>query len=460
MSDMSTLLSCVLICVICPSGNPSDNGTKINRLLSSDPFHLISHFLSHEDQRTVRLACRPFNYYFDKTHSDIIKNIKKIAYYATEFIVNGTVKNESIHKLKEIYQAVKFREYYLRKWPVIIAHALEQNTDESNEKWMYNFVVFMSTLNVKSCSALSLKGVPGLLVMESHKVFDSLFFDKPKHLDFHLFLYETMWIYLSISNSSFRLPPLESIFYLDDNSELYEKEISNLHTLHDEYGLIVWDPNMLSPTWSSDLFEHVNEYKLFCKSCKRFIVTGFDSEFLSYLQVRFILRLLEDQVYDLSLFMDAGDHLFDYLEFIIRDSVHYLWTRRYWNALDQVLLALHDNKALQTLQDDDFMRRLCDDSNAPETFIGILIELYVFECNYTLEYGVCNGLSKSLYLWFVEDERDESMMQIAKLFNHCLVPLKVWKVLVAFLEEPMFYFTTNQSKAEYLTTIEYAPAIY
>lgn len=171
-----------------------------------------------------------------------------------------------------------------------------------------------------------------------------------------------MWIYLSVRNSSFKLPELESFYYLDVNQDLYQAQISNLHSLHDSYGLIVWDPSILQTKWSpDDFYEHINEYMHFCKSCKRFIETGFGSEFMSYLQVKFLLKLLENNIYDLELIEESQHQLFHHLEFMIRVSVHYLWTNRFWNALDQVLLALHHNNALGLLHDDHFLMQLSVD---------------------------------------------------------------------------------------------------
>ena len=399
----------------------------------------------------ARLTSRRFNEFHDQIHSETIRQVHEFTKYAVQIIVNGNIKNNSIAELKSIYQKIKFTEYYLKHWPGILAECLSKKPE------MDNFITFMqAALGVDLWDDSSnaplyqdWKGIPGLLVMESHIIFDALFFGKPKHLDFHLVLYETMWVYLSVRNSSFKLPPLESIYYLHVNTELYEKEISNLNTLHDEYGLIVWDPSLLQPKWSSHYFyEHVNMYLVFSKSCNPYMSDGFESEFMSYLQVSFVLKMLEQNEYDFGHFADIQHHLFDYFELIIRGSVHYLWMRQYLGVLDQFLLALHDNNALGLLHSNSFLMKLSSDSNVTESFVGILVELCHF--NISLGFAVCKDIAKSIYFWFIQNDKESAMILISNLHNRSFLHQKVLDVLISFLEEPIFHFVSNESKGEYL----------
>ena len=463
LNGLVTLISTVLLLFT----ETSDNKTKIKQLLAADPLGIIIDFLSHQEQRSVRFINHRFNYYYNKAHSDIKKNMFRIAIHAKEIIIDGIINNESINELKAIHQAIKYKEYYLKKWPIIIANCLEKkmanNASSSNKTWMHNIVLFMAALNIKllndsSCLLFqSANNIAGSLVMESHIIFEALFFGKPKYLDFHLFLYETMWIYLSSRNTSFNLPPHESIFYLDVNSELYERQILNLNTLHDEYGLIVWDPSILSPGWSSDNFyRYVNEYMVFCNLWNKFIITERDLEFLWYLQVRFIVKLLQSSKWAESDYRNYGDDrvMFDYLEFVIQQSINYLWRNRYWDTLDQILFALHMNKALPLLQDNNYLMTLCTASNTTETFIGIFLRLYDYK--HSLDFNAFTAVVKSIYFWFLENDRAESMTQIAALYNH-LSELGVTSVLVEFLDDPMLDFIIgNHSKSEYLEAVQHA----
>lgn len=153
-------------------------------------------------------------------------------------------------------------------------------------------MLFLHTLHIRPWNESSLlTGVPGLLIMMSHVIFDVILFHRPNNLRFHLFLYQTAWIYLSAHNTSdFILPPLESVYYLRDNQDLYQRHIANLHALHNEYGLIVWDPALLRVKWSaSQFYEYVAQYVHFKK-----LFNESNSHFMVYLQIRFVLKLLEN----------------------------------------------------------------------------------------------------------------------------------------------------------------------
>ena len=300
----------------------------------------------------------------------------------------------------------------------------------------------MRIWNKSTPAKLALNGVPGLLVMVSDVIFDGIFFGKPQILDFHLFLYQVMWTYLSVSESLFRIPPLESVYYLDVNSELYQEQISNLNKLHKEHGLIVWAPAILHVEWSADeFFRCICQYQHF-----KNVFNDANPQFLTYLQVQFILKLLEHNKYDLG-----GITSHDFIQ-ITQESVHYLWTHRLWNTLDEVLLALYENKGLQLLNDDYFLIQLCGSSNITESFIGIMIELFDYKGN--LEYPVCNHLAKSVFFWFMDGDRQRAMDEIAILSNHDLLDAVTLDTLICFASESsLFYFVANESKKEFIDAV-------
>lgn len=150
--------------------------------------------------------------------------------------------------------------------------------------------------------------------------------------------------------------------------------------------------------------------------------------------------------------MQTEHSSFHDFEFLIRQTVHYLYVNRVWKTLDDLLLALHDNNGLRLLLDDDyFLMKLCVDANVTETFIGILVELCASEGE--MEYFVCHCLAKSVYFWFVENEREEAIEKIAVLSRRCLLDPDTLNVLIGFIGRPMFYFIGNDSKKEYLEQI-------
>ena len=451
----------LLLCAI-EDTNADDEMQNRDMLFKTDPIVIINHFLTRDEQRNSRLINTHFNHYHNKANADTILHIHRLSYIATEMIINGTIKNETITELKAIYQKVKYTEYFLKKWPAIVGKCFYQKIEQQqvDDEWIKNFIIFMDALKMRVCNDSSgilgdsLMGIPALLVIESHLVFDALFFGKPKLSDLHIFLYETMWIYMEVRNSSFKLPPIDSIYYLDVNADKWQQQIPNLNRLQVEHGLIVWDPAMTQPKWKPDHFyQHVNEYMIFRSSCNQFIASEFDTEFMSYLHVRFVLKLLENNEYDFGL--DDGqlqNRLYYDFEFIVHKAVHYLWLKKYWHALDQVLLALHDNNGLiLLLQNNQFLSKLSTDLNVSESFVGILVELYQY--NTSLEYNVCNDIAKSIYLWFIDDCKQKAMNLMANLHNRSFMQHKVLDILVAFLEEPIFHFIANDSKLDYLNAL-------
>ena len=443
-------MACIFAAVYCIAMvvRGADDWKDLNNL--TDAISIINDYLPHDDQRAMRLVNRRFNYYYNQAHSNIIESMLNFSVYAQQIVVYGIVRNEYINALETIYQKFRFNQYYIKRWPKILGLALQQKWMPGNKTWMRNLMLFLDTINMRPWSnSTSLKGVVGLLVLVSYKIFRSLIWIQmvrsPKHLDFHSFLYQSIWIYLSVCNSSFKLPPLDCIYYLDVSRDLYPQQISNLHALHNDYGLIIWDPSILQPKWSSESFyQYVNEYKFFSGSYRKFIVTGFDGQFVSFLQARFILKLLKNNQYDFGLIENQQHPLFDFLKDLIHKTVHHLWIDRHWNAMDQILLALHNNHALELLHEDHFLVQLCVASNSTETFIGILVELYDYDD--LLEYYVCNRLAKSAYFWFVDKNAEQAMAPVSELCNYSLFEPEVHDVFVAFLEEPMFSLFGNESR--------------
>ena len=359
-----------VLCIHSLMTHASHNRTNINQL--TDPICLINAYLPHHERRKSRLINRRFNHYFNKVHSDVIQSMQNFTNYSKELIVDGIIKNATINALKTIYKKYKFNKYYLKKWLKVVGLCITQKSTSSNKSWMKNLMLLFNALNLRPWNkSTSLTSTSRLLVMMSHVIFDCLFFDQSNYLEFHFFLYETMWIYLSVKNSSFKLPRLERIYYLDENSEIYHQQISNLNTLHAEYGLIVWDPSMLHAKWDSDEFHaYITQFQHFKK-----LFNDSNEDFWIYLQIEFIMKLLERKEYNFGAFTAEDFEFYDF-ECMVRPTVHYLWKHRVWDTLDAVLLGLHDNNGLRLLDDDYFLISLCVDSNVTETFIGILIEHY------------------------------------------------------------------------------------
>ena len=425
--------------------NASENRTNINHL--TDPISSINAYLPHPERRESRLINRRFNHYYNKVHSDVIQSMQNFTNYTRQIIVDGVIKNETINALRSVYQRYKFNKYYLKIWPKTIGRCLKQNSAARNKTWMTDLMLFLNTLNMKPWNkSTSLTSVPRLLVMLSHVIFDSLFFDQSNYLEFHFFLYETMWIYLSVKNTTLKLPRLETLYYLDDNQDLFSERISNLNALHKEQGLIVWDPQLLHTNWDTDEFHaYIHQYQHFKK-----LFNDSNEAWWMFLQVEFIMKLLENQIYDFGAF--GVDHFEFYVfEGMARETVEYLWKRRVWNTLDEILLALHKNNGLRLLDDDYYLVQLCVDSNATESFISILIELYHYK--FPLEYIVCNHMAKSIFFWFVDKNEEQSRDQIGILVDHCLLDPKLLNAVPSFLEKTIFHWASNDSKKQYLDVV-------
>ena len=422
------------------------NLSNMNQLM--DQISTITEYLPRSDQMIARMVSRRFNSYRNIDNSEIIQNMHNFSIFAAEVIVDGRAKNESFEAVKRIYDRFKHNEFYLKWWPKIIQNCLQQNSDQQNKTWMQNFLRFVGTLGCKPWNqSCLLYGNVRSLVMISHILFDSLFLKKPKYLNFHLFLYEALWDYLSIS----LLPPLKSIYYLDSNSDLWSKQVANLNELQQKHGLIVWDPSMLQTKWSAaSFYENINEFVHFKKYYGYIGYNGFDSEFVQFAQIRFILRLLDGNEYDLK-FSDTQHPLWHEMDQIIRESVHHLSTNRKWKQLDQILFALHHNNGISLLGDDCFLTKLCVDANATDSFVGILVNLHQSPSN-RMSFVVNNYLAKSMFLWFVKNEMDQAMISIAKLCDDELFDPYFLDCLVISLRESLFHFA-NSSKQKYLAAV-------
>merc|ERR1712228_471183 len=176
-----------------------------------------------------------------------------------------------------------------------------------------------------------------------------------------------------------------------------------------------------------------------------------NADFLQYLQIEFILKLLENKEYNFDASFDFDDFEFYDFEHMVAQTIEYLWFNKIWKALDQILLALHENNGLRLLDDDYFLDKLCHKSNTTETYIGIFVKLYHYKVQ--VEYIVCTFLAKSIYFQFIDKEEQKSREQLVILSNECLINTEVLTAMIHFLGESMFDFVSNESKKEYLDII-------
>ena len=430
------LIFCLLPLIL----NASENRTNINRL--TDPISSIIEYLPRKSRRESRFINQRFNHYYNKAYSNIRESIHNFTIYANEIVIDGVIKNETIDALKHIYNKFKFHKSYMEQWPKIVGQCVKRNSAALNKTWMNNLMLFLKTIHVRSWNKSALiEDVPSLLARVSHIIFDTMYFHKPGNLRWHLFLYQTMWIYLSVRNL---LPPLASMYYLDANTEIYKQQISNLNQLHQEHGLIVWDPAFLRFKWEANgFYKYIHEYMHF----KR-LFNESNPEFLAYCQMQFVLKLLEDNKYDFTIVCRHEHELFPHFEAIIRETIHHLYTNTIWITLDEVLHALYKNNGLRLLDDDAFLVKLCVDSNVTETFIGILNALYNYQDS--MEFLACSALAKSIYFWFVVEQPQDAMNELMYLSNDGLLEPDMLNSMIHFLGEPMFYFVTPEAEKQYL----------
>lgn len=442
MRSLALLLS-LLFSTLCSSFNCS---SRINLL--NDPIITIYEFLSRDSQNNLRIVNRRFNHFYTQSNPNMMEIMFNFSKNAHEIIIRGIIKNDTMNALRAIHERYKFNEIYMKRWPKIVGRWLVVPCQTPKKIWTRRLMHFLSTLNMKpwnKTSAKSTHGVAGLLVMMSNVVFDGVFFDKRRFVKFHLFLYKATWAYLTTYKLT--LPPLNTLYYLDRNRDLYSKQISNLIQLHEEHGLIVWNPALLEIQ-----FDH-HEFHAYIGQYLHFKQTFEDKNevFFFYLQIELVLKLLDNHIYDLSEMAKFGNHDFIHMT---RQSVHYLWTYRIWNPLHQILIGLHDNNGLSILNDDYFLMQLCGvrgDGNITESFIGILLELYA---NSSLVFVECSHLSKSLFFWCMDNEKHRAMNHIAILSKNGLLNASLLGTLTSFVtESSLFYFVANETKQEYLDTI-------
>ena len=380
------------------------HATKQRLIELSDPLYVIRDCMNNTDQNNVfRFVSKRCNYY-QKTFLDSTRNsISKLTQYAQQIIIeNHEMTNEISKDLQRISNQYKFNEYYLKRWPLIIKHCIQQNYRPHDAVWMNNFNLFRSALSINAKKCINMNAQYQMLILVSHSIFQQFIIQNTMP-EFDLFMYQFVWQHLQKRN---QIPPLKSIYYLNVNQEIYTQQIGKLEQLM-QNGLIIWHPAFIidNNQWTANNFEfYIGN---FCEILQDIQDGEQRDDFISMFVVHFVLKLLKNSDYNLQIMVKT--ELVLLFQGYVRDSIHFLWKNQDWDLLEEILLALHRNNGMGILNNYTFLNSLKEFGQV--TFIEILLHICMNdEISITIEESIV--MAKSVYFWFITGEKRRAVLII------------------------------------------------
>ena len=239
------------------------NISALNQL--NDPVENIVMFLTYTEQSKSRLINRQFNARINRSHSAIQKQLQRVSICVNRIFgvsensprenvsEKASDRRQAVHDLNVLEETLFLSEFYITKRPQMLEECMRKHPrHHENISSLYRYSHLQQQ---KLCGHLTLDAVSKILIYSSRMMLLAmccvLHSESRAYYQFSAFTARTTWNYLSEYSIDRRLPPLDCLFRLELNPEIFSSDIAELRQM-DALGLVIWDPQRLQMASISD----------------------------------------------------------------------------------------------------------------------------------------------------------------------------------------------------------------
>lgn len=316
--------------------------------MTADPLLRIQFYLQHSERARMRHISRMSNFAYQQHISPVITAINRSRFLVGQYEDSKGSLTDELQCFKDwqvIHKKFILNARYAAEWPLFIR-------------------VFPYKKRALTEANLAEESHIQRLVALSSMIHSLCYEANDSRLLFFKLGFRACWSYLQTSSET-TLPPLDHVFYLDDNEP--SPELNYLRRLIDDFGLIVFHDRFLNTRWNQWQIDSFNEFASFNKFKwrRRMGMVMFD-------QAHFDRYYLEVAMFNAEWFIsvlhnvnatsfEEWIHIQYDEEFtteqnlqLFQETVQYLGYHGEMRVLHRLMKALHANGLLRLLRHCDF----------------------------------------------------------------------------------------------------------